>query len=165
MVVAEDESIFVYDVKLRRVWAVKGSKPAVLTTGSHRRIAVFGALADNGTQMFRTYPAANSDCFLDYLKQLRRKHPRMILYLDKATYHKKEARVKKYLQDHRDTINIQWFPSGNPEANPVEECWRQGKDEILGSLFHDTYAEFKKTTSEYYRTTRFKLNMRKYLCH
>ena len=164
-VVIEDESTFVYDVKMRAVWALKGSKPRMLVTGSHRRIVWFGALSEDGTQLFRRYDNADSDPFLDYLPQLQKKYPRMILFMDKATYHAKEERVKSYLRLHRDSIRVRWFPSGFPEANPMEECWNQGKDSVLGSKFYDSFDDFKKATSKYYRTKRFKLDLYKYLCH
>lgn len=164
-VVVEDESIFVYDVKLRAVWVVKGSKPSVLTTGSHDHTVWFGALAEDGTQLFRQYKTANSDAFLDYLGHLRRKYPKMILFLDKATYHKKEERVIAYLKKHRKTTRVRWFPTGFPEVNPAEECWRQGKDFVLGSTLPESFAELKNQTRKYYRTKRFKLNLYEYLCH
>lgn len=137
----------------------------MLITGSHRRTVWCGALAEDGTQLFRQYENADSDMFLDYLPQLQRKYPKMILFMDKATYHKKEERVKRYLQQHRSTIRVRWFPSGFPEANPTEECWNQGKDSILGSKFYDSFKDFKEATSTYYRTKRFKLDLYKYLCH
>ena len=164
-VVIEDESTFVYDVKMRAVWALKGSKPRMLVTGSHRRIVWFGALSEDGTQLFRRYDNADSDPFLDYLPQLQKKYPRMILFMDKATYHAKEERVKSYLRLHRDSIRVRWFPSGFPEANPMEECWNQGKDEVMGSKFYDSYDDFKKAGEKYYRTKRFNLDLYKYLCH
>lgn len=165
VVVVEDESIFTYDVKLRAVWVVKGSKPIVLTTGSHKNVIWFGSLADNGTQLFRRYPTANSDYFLEYLEHLCRKYPKMILFLDKATYHRKEERVKKFFSEHKSSIRVRWFPSGFPEANPVEACWNQGKDSVMGSTFYDTFEDFKKATIKYYRTKRFKLDLSEYLCH
>ena len=165
IVVAEDESIFIYDVKIRSVWAVKGSKPSILTTGSHRKIVLYGAISENGKQCFRTYHEADSDGFLDYLKVLLRKFPKMILFMDKATWHKKEARVKRFLRKHKDTIKVRWFPSGFPEANPVEECWNQGKDDVLGSEFYDSFEEFGKAVITYYRTKRFNMDLYKYLCH
>ena len=73
VVLAEDESIFTYDVKIRSVWAVKGSKPIILTTGSHRKTCWFGTLAEDGTQLFRQYSEADSNSFLDYMKQLHKK--------------------------------------------------------------------------------------------
>jgi len=152
-------------VLLRAVWAVKGSKPRILTTGSHKRTCWFGAVAEDGTQLFRQYPNSDSDFFLEYLQHLTRKYPKMILFIDKATYHKKEARVKRYFRQNRHRIKIRWFPSGFPEANPMEECWHQGKDTVLGSTFHNSFENFKNATSKYYRTNRFKLDLYKYLCH
>ena len=164
-VVVQDESIFVYETKLRAVWAVKGSKPVVLTTGSHKNITVYGALAEDSTQLFRQYVGANSDGFLDYIEQMCRKYSKMILFLDKATYHKKEARVVAFFKAHRSSIRLRWFPSGFPEANPVEECWKQGKSSVLGSTFYDSFDDFKKAVTKYYRTKKFNLDLYEYLCH
>lgn len=165
VVVVEDESVFTYDVKIRAIWAVKGSKPIILTTGSHRRACWFGALAEDGTQLFRQYPNADSDSFLDYMKHLHKKYPKMILFIDKATYHKKEARVIKFFRKNKYSIKIRWFPSGFPEANPMEECWNQGKDKVMGSKFYDSFEDFKEAGKKYYRTRRFNLDLYKYLCH
>ena len=164
-VVVEDESIFVYDVELKKVWAPKGSKPIILTTGSHQHTVWYGALADDNTQLFRQYPTGNADYFLEYLDALQAKYPHLILFIDRATWHKKDERVKAYFRKHRETVRPRWFPPAFPEANPLEECWRQGKADCLGSTFYQTFKEFKKATSQYYRTKRFKLDLYKYLCH
>ncbi len=150
-------------MKIRKVWAIKGSRPLILTTGSKRKIVLFGALGEDRKQLFRRYDVANSDTFLDYLKHLRRKWPKMILFLDKASYHK-EKRVKSFLRKHKDSIRVFWFPTANPEANPVEECWKQGKDEVLGSTFYKSFKNFREAVIEYYRTKRFNLEVYKYLC-
>ena len=52
-VVAQDESIFVYDSIVRAVWALKGSKPRVLINGSHKKTFVFGSVSKDSRQMFR----------------------------------------------------------------------------------------------------------------
>jgi len=144
---------------------VKGSKPRILTTGSHRKICWFGALAEDGSQLFRHYVEANSGAFLHYLNILKRKYPKMILFIDKATYHKKEARVKKFLRKNKHCIKVRWFPSGFPEANPVEECWNRGEEFVMGSVFYDSFEEFKNASMRYFRTKRFKLDLYNYLCH
>lgn len=164
-VVVEDESIFTYDVKATAIWAIKGSKPRILSTGSKARTIWFGALAEDQTQLFRQYKTADSDAFLDYLNVLTKKYPRMIFFIDKASYHKTEARVKAYFRRHKDTIKVRWFPSGFPESNALEECWKQGKKDVLGSRFYPTFQGFKKATTQYYRTKKFKLDLYKYLCH
>ncbi len=164
-VVVEDESIFVYDTKLRAVWVVKGTKPFTLTTGSHAHTVRFGALAEDCTQLFRQYKTADSDAFLDFLPRLCRKYPKMILFLDKASYHAKEERVVAFFRAHMKTIRVRWFPTGFPEANPVEECWRQGKDAVLGSALPESFNELKNATRKYYRIKRFSLDLYEYLCH
>lgn len=164
-VVVQDESIFIYDVKLRKVWVAKGRKPVILTTGSHRRTVLFGALANDGTQLFRQKKNGDAENFLPYLNELRRKYPLMVLFLDRATYHKKDKKVQAYLLAHRKTVRVRWFPPGFPESNPVEECWKQGKGDVLGSTFYESFDEFKKAVRIFYRTRRFKLNLYNYLCH
>lgn len=131
-------------MKVRKVWAVKGSKPRILATGSHKKICWFGALSDDGRQLFRKYSNADSDAFLDYLKHLKRKFKKFSLFIDKATYHRKEARVKRFFRQNKHCIKVRWFPSGFPEANPVEECWNQGEASILGSKFYDSFSDFEK---------------------
>jgi hypothetical protein len=152
-------------VKLKKVWAKKGTKPVILTTGSHQRTVWFGTLADDETQLFRQKKNADTENFLPYMDELRAKYPRMVLFLDRATWHKKDERAKAYFRKHRKTIRVRWFPVAFPEANPLEECWRQGKNTCLGSTFYQTFKEFKNATQKYYRTKRFKLNLYKYLCH
>ena len=41
-VVCEDESIFVYDSVVRKIWARRGTRPIAVKTGSHRKTCVFG---------------------------------------------------------------------------------------------------------------------------
>jgi len=151
-------------VKIRTIWAIKGTKPKILSTGSHKKIVCSGALAEDGTHLFRTYNTADSDAFLNFLKKLHKKYPKMILFIDKAPWHR-EKRINHFFRKNRETIKKRWFPSGNPEANPMEECWKQGKQDILGSIFYDSFQDFKTATTKYYRTKRFKLNLYKYLCH
>ncbi len=151
-------------MKLRHVWAIRGSKPTMLTTGSHRRTVISGIIAEDGTQLFRQYDTCDSIAFLDFLKTLLRKYPFLILYVDKAPWHKEEN-VLRFMRKNRCRLKIRFFPSGFPEANPMEECWNQGKDTIIGSKFYDSFVDMKTAISKYYRTKRFNLDLYKYLCH
>jgi len=76
-------------VKLRKVWVLKGRKPVILSTGSHDRSVVYGALADDGTRLFRQKENGDAENFLEYLDELRRKYSLMVLFLDKAAYQDK----------------------------------------------------------------------------
>ena len=161
--VCQDESTMIYDSVVRAVWAKKGSTPIVLTTGSHKKTFLFGALSLAGKQLFRQYEKMNGDKFIDFLKQMKRKFRQFLLFMDKAPWHKSK-KVKDFLEKNANCIKILMFPTASPEFNPVEECWRQGKTNIIGNRIPPSFKDMKIETANYYRTKRFKLNLNKYLC-
>lgn len=145
------------------MWAYKDYRPIVRVTGSHQRTCVFGALSIDGRQIFRQYKDFNADTFLAYLKQLHRKFPKMVLFMDKARQHHRSNIVKEYLEKNEDTIRVVWIPNACPEFNALEECWRQGEKDLLHCIFYDRFIDLKKTISEYYRRKRFRLSIVRYL--
>jgi transposase len=158
----EDESILTYDSTRRSVWAKRGSKPRVLVTGSHRRVYLFGALTLNRRHLFRQYREMNGHSFTAFLRQLKQRYGRLILLIDNAPWHTSMP-VKAYVNENRSWLRVVYFPTNAPEMNPVEECWRQMKNDIVGSTFHPTFQQLKNTLTTYLRTKRYKHNLLKYL--
>jgi transposase len=103
----------------------------------------------------------NSKTFVDYLKQIQKKFGKIIIFVDRATPHCSKI-TKQFIADNKDTIKLEYFPLGSPEFNAVEECWRQGKYHIL-STYYPLFDYLKEVITNYYRTTRFNLNIVKYL--
>jgi transposase len=58
---------------------------------------------------------------------------------------------------------VEYLPKGSPELSAVEQCWRQGKDDLLVSKYYPRFASLKDAITNYYRTKRFNLNILKYL--
>ena len=159
----QDESIFVHDALVRRkMWTEQGARPVVTTTGSHQRTCVFGTLAMDGRQLFRQYDAFDQYAFIDYLKQVQRKFGKVILFTDRARQHRSK-KVRGYLEENRDVIRIEYLPKGSPEFSAVEECWRQGKYDLLVSRYYPRFTDLKSAVAEYYRTRRFNLDIVTYL--
>lgn len=158
-----DESIFVYDSIVRKVWAKKGSKPRVMTTGSHKKIFEFGSVALDGSTLFRSYEGIASREFISYLNALKRKYGKFVLFYDGAPWHRSE-KVKRFLKNNRRKIKPVMFPTCSPELNPVEECWNIGKGYLLGSTVPASFDRMRKGISEYYRTKKFHLNIINYIC-
>ena len=51
-----DEAFFIHDtVSGRKYWSPRGKRIAVPYTGSHKKVTVYGAIAKDGKQFFRTY--------------------------------------------------------------------------------------------------------------
>ena len=163
---AEDEPIFMHDSVLsgKRRWIQKEKGPVVTVTGPHSKTIVFvGVLsADGGKQLFRQYDRFGSHSFIAYLGQVKKKFNKFILFVDRATQHRSKE-VKECLQRNLDHIKVEYFPVGSPGLNAVEECWRQGKYNILSNHYSCSFLHLKQVISNYYRTGRFNLDIKKYL--
>jgi transposase len=83
------------------------------------------------------------------------------MFVDRATQHRSKI-VKKYLQRNEDSLKIEYLPVGSPEFNAVEECWKQGKYDLL-SNYYPNFQSLRNMISQYYRTKRFGLDIKKYL--
>ena len=139
-------------------------RPVVTATGSHQKTCVFGTLTLKGKQLFRQYDLFNQHSFLDYLKQIKKRFGvrKVIMFIDRATQHKSK-KVLEYLEENKDFLRISYLPKGSPQFNVVEECWRQGKYDLLVSKYYSRFTDLISTISKYYRTIRFNLNIVKYL--
>ncbi|MGH9999721.1 MAG: transposase [Nitrososphaeraceae archaeon] len=161
-VLVQDESIFVHDYIVRRKkWISSDKRPIITVTGSRKKTIVFGCLSLDGKQLFKQYDEFNSKTFVDYLKQVQKRFGKIVIFVDRATPHCSKI-TTRFLDSNKDTIRLEYFPVGSPEFNAVEECWRQGKYHIL-STYYSLFNFLKDTISYYYRTTRFNLNIVKYL--
>jgi transposase len=71
--------------------------------------------------------------------------------------------VKEYMKQNNDILKVIYFPKGSPEFNAIEECWRQGKYDLLVSKYYPRFEDFRHVIANYNRTRRFKLDITKYL--
>ena len=81
-----------------------------------------------------------------------------MLFLDKATQHYRSIKVRKHLEENKMNMKVEYLPKGSHEFNAVEECWRQGKDDLLISKYYSILYNTKHA-----RIKRFKLDIAKYL--
>ena len=56
---------------------------------------------------------------------------------------------------NKNAIKVEYLPKGSPDYNAVEECWRQGKNDLLESRYYPKFPNLKSAISNYYRTRRF----------
>jgi len=147
----------------KKMWTKKGTRPTVTVTGSHQKTILFGALTHDGRQMFKQYDKFDQHAFLDYLKCLHKKFGKMLVYADRAPQHYRSKLVRRYLDENKEDILVDWFPKGSPQFNAVEECWKQGKYDLLVSRYQPSLANLKHSIATYYRTRRFNLDILKYM--
>jgi len=164
----EDESIFVHDILIRRrMWTSKGIHHIVVTTVSHQKTYLFGTITIHGKQLFRQYKTLDQYSFISYFRELKRKFHKLILFLDRALpQHCRSKRVRAHLERNNDddVMTVEYYlPKGSPEFSAVEECWKQGKDDLLVSKYYPSFTNLKAAITDYYRRKRFKLDITKYL--
>jgi len=87
---------------------------------------------------------------------------KFVLFTDRARQHQSK-KIQEYLTDVKDSVRIFYLPKGSPEFNAVEECWRQGKYDILISKYYPRFADLKSSMVRYYRIRHFNLDIVKYL--
>ena len=140
----------------------KGIKPRRIVTGLHTKIHIFGFLSENKKKMFVSSNKMNAKSFLKSLYKIRKRFGKIILIIDRASWHKAK-KVQKYFRKHRRELKIVWFPRGCPEMNPVEECWRQAKREVNGGRVHESFEVMKRELKYFLRYTNFRQDLGRYL--
>jgi len=162
-ILVQDESIFVHDAgRGAKYWPPVGERVHVLYTGSHRRFVVFGALAEDGRQLFRTYDRFDAYTFVVYLRELRRKFGKVAVILDRAPQHRAAA-VREFLGSCGKTVKLISLPVGSPQLNAVEEAWRQAKRALLNSEHHETAGALRRAIGDFFRGVRYGLDIHAYL--
>ena len=160
-VIMQDEAFFIHDtVSGRKYWSPKGRRISVPYTGSHRKVTIYGSLASDCRQFFRTYDKFNAVTFVAYLKELQRHFGKAVLICDRAPQHR-SRHVREFLRKNKN-VKIMYFPKGSPYLNAMEECWHQGKRVLLVSEYYKTFQDMRQAVSLYYRTVRFNLDLIKF---
>lgn len=124
---------------------------------------MFGAISLEGRQLFRQFEKFDEDTFYEFLKQIHYKFSKCYLFLDKAPQHYKSHKIKKYFEEHKDSLKPVYLPTASPEFMVLEECWNISKNDLLVLTYYSTFTEFGIRLGQYFRTKHFNLNMRKYL--
>lgn len=160
VIVTYDQAHFNIDADVRRCWSFVGEPPIVYKNGSKRSVNVGGAYATDGTFTFYFMEHQVKENVLENIKILCKKHPKMLLLLDKATWNKNSL-VMNYLDEHN--IEYFFFPTGASDINPVEECWKQTRDNVTGNTSHNSEQQLIEDLSSYWRKQPFKHNVLNYL--
>jgi transposase len=87
----------------------------------------------------------------------------LLLLIDKAPQHYKSQKVWEYFEKHKDSLIPVWLPTASPEFMVLEECWNISKKDLLILKYYQSFTDFRKKISEYFRKNRFNLEMRNYL--
>ena len=134
----EDEARVGQKGSLTYLWALKGSRPAVLRDLRYESAYIFGAVCparDIGVGL--VMPAANAEAMNLHLAEIS-KHVRpgahAVITLDGAGWHQSGGRLCV-----PGNISLLPLPPYSPELNPVENIWQYLRQNYLANRVFDTY--------------------------
>ncbi|MBU0979555.1 MAG: IS630 family transposase [Nanoarchaeota archaeon] len=128
----QDEATFGLIPIVQRGWARRGSHPVVTINHANKYTNVFGARSQK-TFVFAFNKRKRAREFVKFLEILRRRWKKYLLFVDNAKSHKGKL-VRNYLEEHKKTVKLEYFPDYSPETNPTEQCWKPARKKLSNRL-------------------------------
>jgi len=131
-----DESAARLGTQLRKVVALKGSKPVFPIRLSKEGVRIIGALRRSGQFIFVIVKRVNQETIKAFLRHLKRFKGKGRLYIAWDGDGSHTAHSVRQLASKQGIHLIQQAPY-SPETQPVEEIWRQLKAYLANWVFED----------------------------
>ncbi|MEK7075093.1 MAG: IS630 family transposase [Patescibacteria group bacterium] len=148
-IICIDEAHFRRDADKRRCWSPIGKTPIVHVNGSTQNTNVYGAYTLDGKFHYKFVEKQLAITTIAFFERLRKIYRKIIFVLDRATWHTAKI-VQEYVEKFKGDIQLVFFPKTSPDANPVEECWRQTRNNVTANTaFGDTELLKKALRSEW----------------
>lgn len=133
-VLFEDETDVRRFPPLRRMWMPRGEQWSVEVPEQNEKFTLYGALdVFTGRVHVEPYPKGRSDYTKAFLQHvLEQVEGQILLVWDHASWHTSKA-VEALIEAH-DRLEVAYLPKRAPEANPVEDLWRELKNKVAANL-------------------------------
>jgi len=134
---------------LTNVWALKGSRPAVVKQTRYEWAYLYAAVEPaTGFSSAIIAPDVNTatmSAFLNVLSKEVEAGDFVVLIMDQAGWHKSgRLRVP-------DNIAVLFLPPKSPEINPVERLWHYMRSHYLSNRAYDDYDHIREAAGRAYR--------------
>lgn len=116
-----DETAVRSDCQHQRGYAPKGKTPLLMKSGKRFGTNMISAVNNQGKVHFMVYDEKmDADMFIKFLKQLIKNRKRkLFLILDNLKVHHSH-KVKEWVEEHSEKIELFFIPAYSPELNPDE---------------------------------------------
>ena len=161
-IVTLDECSICLTARMKKVWAVKGTKPIGFVRYSIKRAHIVGAFSNNNL-IIDYAEKVDSDKIIEFLDALKLYYKKFVLVMDNAGWHRSKE-IKYYLEMNKDEIFAEYLPPYSPELNPTETCWRLIRRNVLDSNLFENLMELKSGINDFIKSYNWNINMFNYLC-
>ena len=130
VVVSQDETEFHLYPYLVAIWSVVGTpQPEVPTPGKNQKRVLYGGLNLKTGRLTGYWAASKSGGhFVQFLEALLADYPdhNILMIADNGSFHH-TRHVEKFLEEHKDRLEVRWLPPYCPDLNDIERTWRRLK--------------------------------------
>ena len=120
-------------------WSPEGQRVYMGYYGQHRKIMVCAGVSPDGPTVWQVTNQFRAADAVEYLKLLMRRR-KVGLIMDKAPVHRSRA-VQDLIEDNKHRLRVQYFPTGWPELNIMENGWSVLKSRPFIYKRYDTLDE------------------------
>lgn len=161
-IISIDEAHFRRDADKRRCWSPIGKTPIVHVNGSTQNTNVYGAYTLDGKFHYKFVEKQIAIKTIAFLERLRKIYKKVIFLLDNARWHTAK-KVEEYVAKFEGDVQLVFFPKTSPDVNPVEECWRQTRNDVTGNCAFSNTQHLKKRLRNQWNRQKFKHKSINYL--
>ena len=143
--------------QIGRSYAPKGQTPVVRRTAKKLTISMISAVNNRGLMRFMCFKGAlNAGLFITFLSRLIKDAPgKIILIVDNPRVHK-AVKVNKWVEAHKDEIELHFLPPYAPEHNPDEYLNNDLKQQLKNLPRPDTHDDLVQATLSVLRSLQRK---------
>ena len=129
---------------MTRIWAKTGTRPRVVRQRQFLSAYLFGASCPvTGQSVAVVMPQSNTDAMAEHLACIHHqlkpgKHA--VIVVDRAAWHT-TAKLPTF-----DNISLVCLPPASPELNPMEQVWRQLREDSLANRCFKDYDDIVDAT-------------------
>jgi transposase len=134
-------------------WAVKGKTPVVSSTGSRFGLNLISAVSAQGEFRFMAVRGrVGAVKFIDFMKRLiHGVEQKVFLIVDGHPAHK-ARRVNRFVESHKDRLQLFYLPPYSPELNPDERVWNDLKNNAVGKQVITTPKQLHRAVINHLRS-------------
>jgi len=130
--------------------------------GSTQNTNVYGAYTLDGKFHYKFVERQLAITTVKFFERLRKIYKRIIFVLDRARWHTAKH-VIEYVEKFGGDIQLIFFPKTSPDANPVEECWRQTRNNVTANRAFSSCKILKQELRREWNRQKFKHKSINYL--
>ena len=122
---------------------MSGITPQIKSPVDRFKLSVYGAMGCNGQLIISKEDNFDADSFQRFLGVVLEKaetNKKILLVLDNARYHHAN-KLKEYLDEIKDRLELFFLPAYSPDINAIEMLWRKTRRAVTHNRYFPTLNE------------------------